>query len=122
MAFVPAGQGDRSLARSAWDMCAAQGDPSRRVRSDGPGRKYILRAEALIKLALMGFSTPGNPSPHGSALKVAQDQRAARRTNQAFTQNGHFPFMVCLTLHLWRLFRALCWAGWFLGLKPQAEH
>jgi hypothetical protein len=58
------------------------------LRSCSPssGAKYILRAGALIKLALIGFQ-PRESIPHGSALKVAQDQGAAPRTNQAFTQN-----------------------------------
>jgi hypothetical protein len=69
MVFVPEGPCDRSLARSAWDIANPR-EPSRTgriFRGTLPrhfvpgydrvvptGRKYILRAEALIKLALMG--------------------------------------------------------------------
>ncbi len=40
MAFVPEGQYDRSLARSAWDIVTPK-KPSRRVRSDFSKRAHF---------------------------------------------------------------------------------
>jgi hypothetical protein len=75
MAFVPEGQADRSLARSAWVNATPKG-PSRRVRCDSRGfarrfddwsEKFQIRRLKTFTLDV-GLAAPDHTVPYGTVL------------------------------------------------------
>src|ERR1700731_4178079 len=75
MAFVPEGQADRSLARSAWVNATPKG-PSRRVRCDSRGgarrfddwsEKFPIRRLKTFTLDV-GLAAPDQTVPYGTVL------------------------------------------------------
>src|ERR1700722_5629408 len=81
MAFVPEGQADRSLARSAWVNAAPKG-PSRKVRCDSRGfarrfddwsEKFQIRRLKTFTLDV-GLAAPDHSVPYGTVLSRTLSQ------------------------------------------------